>query len=701
MLGLGLLGGVGIANADTQLQIDGKGTGRVFDGLGACSGGGGNTRLLIDYPDAQRNELLDFLFKPNFGASLQTLKVEIGGDMNSTDGSEPSSEPVKGKEDYKRGYEWWLMQQAKARNPGITLGALSWGAPGWIGNGNYWSQDNIDFKIRWIKHAQSDYGLTINNIGGWNEVGYDQSASATWFINFKKALVAAGIDAKTVAFDDNNWNNLPDLLGNTALLNSVDVIGEHYPQDGVSPASAQQSGKVLWASEWGSENLNSGAGKIARQINLGYINGRLTAYSFWAMIWSVYSGMPYEGNGLMIANTPWSGHYELGRTIWVLAHTTQFTHPGWQYLDNACGFLGGDIGNGSYVTLKSPSDSNYSIIVETVNAGGDQAFTFKPSTDLKAGTVHVWRTDLNSSNAADYFVKQPDLKATTGSYTMTLNKGCSYSFTTTTGQVKGTTNPPASKSMAIPYYDNFDGYTKSQEARLFSDMNGAFVVDSCVGGRTGMCLAQTVPTKPITWNNFTGVISIAGDRDWTDYQVQCDVLLQQAGAAQILGRMSGLYDQSTVPGYFFEISSTGGWRLFKRETNRNETSLSSGTKSFPVGTWHTLKMVFKGSNIEGWIDGSKVATTTDGTFSSGNSGVGTNDYNLAQFDNFSITAPGSVVDGLQGKEHATAVHTGLGTFQPATGTWLAPAKSAGKGQVDALGKVHEITPPIIPQESAR
>ncbi len=29
-------------------------------------------------------------------------------------------------------------------------------------------------------------------------------------------MVAQGLTTKLVAFDDNNWNNLPDLLGNTA-----------------------------------------------------------------------------------------------------------------------------------------------------------------------------------------------------------------------------------------------------------------------------------------------------------------------------------------------------------------------------------------------------------------------------------------------------------------------------------------------------
>jgi len=59
------------------------------------------------------------------------------------------------------GYEWWLMTEAKKRNPDILLYALSWGVPGWIGNGNFFSQDNIDYHIKWVQGAKQVYGLGI------------------------------------------------------------------------------------------------------------------------------------------------------------------------------------------------------------------------------------------------------------------------------------------------------------------------------------------------------------------------------------------------------------------------------------------------------------------------------------------------------------------------------------------------------------
>jgi Glycosyl hydrolase family 59 len=75
--------------------IDGAHLGPAFQGIGAISGGG-NSRLLIDYPPGERAQILDYLFSPHFGAALQMLKLEIGGVGFSSDGSEPSVESGQG-----------------------------------------------------------------------------------------------------------------------------------------------------------------------------------------------------------------------------------------------------------------------------------------------------------------------------------------------------------------------------------------------------------------------------------------------------------------------------------------------------------------------------------------------------------------------------------------------------------------------------
>ncbi|MGB6302314.1 MAG: hypothetical protein WBF45_01085, partial [Acidobacteriaceae bacterium] len=76
--------------ANQAVTLDGANKGKIFEGIGALSAGA-SSRLLVDYPEPYRSQILDYLFKPYYGASLQHLKVEIGADVNSTDGSEPSS----------------------------------------------------------------------------------------------------------------------------------------------------------------------------------------------------------------------------------------------------------------------------------------------------------------------------------------------------------------------------------------------------------------------------------------------------------------------------------------------------------------------------------------------------------------------------------------------------------------------------------
>ena len=213
------------AAATTTVTVSGTGTGRTFDGIGAISGGGGNTRLLTDYPAAQQQQILDYLFKPGYGADLQILKVEIGGDTNSTDGSESSIEHASGAINCNNGYEWWLMEQAKALNPSIKLYALSWGAPGWI-SGGFFSQGTINYLVSWLNCAKS-HGLTINYLGGWNERGFSES----WYETLHSTLAVDGFTSTQVvgADESGSWAVADSMVATPAFDAAVDIVGVHYP----------------------------------------------------------------------------------------------------------------------------------------------------------------------------------------------------------------------------------------------------------------------------------------------------------------------------------------------------------------------------------------------------------------------------------------------------------------------------------------
>jgi O-glycosyl hydrolase len=635
----------GIAGAaTTTVTIDGAKGGRTFDGVGAISGGGGNSRLLIDYPEPQRGQILDYLFKPGYGAALQILKVEIGGDTNSTDGAEPSHMHTRSDLNCDRGYEWWLMAQAKARNPNIKLAALSWGAPGWVGGSThtFWTQDTIGYLIKWLGCARS-HGLTIDYVGGWNERSHDK----TWYENYHKALSANHFSAKLIGDDAHNWRVADAMASDPTFAKAVDIIGTHYPcgkgdDTGVTCTSnknALASGKQLWASEGGSVDRTTGAGAVARAINRGYLDSKMTAYLNWPVVAAIQPNLLWATMGLALAREPWSGAYTVGQNAWATAHTTQFTAPGWTYVDSASGYLGGNRANGSYVTLKSPNRRDYSTIVETTTATAGTTLTFHVTGGLSTGTVHVWTSKLGTNNSRDLFQHATDITPKNGTFSLTVTPGRIYSLTTTTGQGKGSASSPKSHGMSLPYKDSFDSYAVGHEARYLSDMDGAFETVACGGGRTGRCERQMANQLAVVWRaGARDPSALLGDLGWTDYTLTCDVLLEHAGYVELQGRVgTQTKTPANVNAYFFRVSDTGAWSIIKSGTSRVSTLATGSVKALGTNKWHTLSLSMHGSTITASVDGKVVRTLTNGSYHAGQVGIATSQTINAQFDNLAIT----------------------------------------------------------------
>ncbi|MDQ1307265.1 MAG: hypothetical protein QG671_3097 [Actinomycetota bacterium] len=636
------------AQAATAISINGSSGGRVFEGVGAISGGGGNSRLLVDYPEPQRSDILDYLFTPNYGAAMQILKVEIGGDTNSTSGAEPSHEHVRGKVDCDRGYEWWLMGQAKARNPGIKFYGLAWGAPGWIGNGNFWSDDSIDYLVSWLGCAAS-HGLSIDYLGGWNERG----RNIGWYKNLRSALNSRGYpNVKIVASDEFGWSAADDAQRDPAFASAVSVYGSHYvcgyrsaQTDCPSSGTAINSGKSLWASENGSDDYNAGAQALARGINRDYLDGKMTAYINWPVIAAITPNIPWATTGVAVAPQPWSGYYAIGKNTWVMAHTTQFATPGWRYLDGSSGYLGGNKSNGSYVSLKSASGNDYSTVIETMDAGGAQDLTFSVTGGLSAGTVHVWSTNVKSNNPADYFVKRNDLTPSNGTFSLTVQPGYVYSITTTTGQAKGTAASPAQGNLALPYTDTFDSYQTAREAKYLMDHQGSFEVVPCTGGRTGQCVRQMSEQTPIFWTSgHAEPFTLLGDLTWRNYTVSSDVMLEKSGYAQLIGRATTYNHDGpqNLNAYYLRVADNGAWSIRSNNTSGNQRTLASGTTSaLGTGRWHTISLTLNGSTLTAAVDGATVGSASDSAWVAGQIGYATGQGVAAQFDNLSITPIGS------------------------------------------------------------
>jgi len=653
-----------------SIRIDGSGPGRIFEGIGGLSAGAAS-RFLPDYPEPYKSQILDYLFKPQYGASLQDLKVEIGGDTNSTWGSEPSHMHSRGDENYQRGYEWWLMREARKRNPQIAVGVLPWGTPGWIGNHHYYSRDMIDYDLKFINAAHDIHGVDVNYVGIWNETRYDRS----WIKDLKDAVLSNnakhGLSTFVVAADSvSDWQLASDMNADPALMTAVDVMGVHYPSYRSSPEARDLKRHnhpvPLWASEESYSICPEGvvclatappAATIAKMLNRNYIEGRMTKTIHCTVAAAFTAFIPYK-EGLFLATSPWSSHYEPSPSLWGVAHTTQFAQPGWQYLDDASGYLRDEGGKvvGSYVTLKGTNNSDYSIIIETADAAAEQQFAFQLVGGLSAGAVHVWHSNIK---AGTYFAPEADLPGG-DSHRLTLQPASIYSLTTTTGQQKGNAGvAPHDSPFPFPFANDFEGDALDQPAKYFVDQEGSFEVANCAG-RPGKCMRQTVDEPPIAWGsglNTRFPLTFLGDqldaRKWTDYQVSLEVLMEEFGSVTLWGRVDHLvpcsedtfdclFIQKTPDAYSLNVDSEGRWAVSKSfDKGATVTQIQAGVLTgWQPKMWHRLKLGFKGSTINAWIDGKPVVSNhldSGKTHAYGMVALGT-EWNTAQFDNFCVGA---------------------------------------------------------------
>ncbi len=639
----------------TVIALNGQRPGAVFDGLGAISGGGGNSRLLIDYPAMQRTQILNYLFGPG-GADLQLLKLEIGGDANTSDGAEPSIEHAAGQVSCDVGYEWWLAKQAVARNPQLKLYGLQWAAPGWVGT--IWSQADIGYLLNWLNCAKS-HGLTISYLGGWNEHGYD----ASWFEQLRQALDANGYrSVKIVAADAHPTINPYDPASAWAVANAaaadptlkqaLSVIGVHdtcgNPTSGYScevTTAARKLGLPLWESELGGMDANTGAADLIRAINHGAIAG-LTGYLEWPLLDSMPPGLLYENRGLVTADQPWSGSYVVDRMTWAIAQLTQFVKPGWRELANG---LIGD--SGSYSSYESPDHRDWSLIAENTgqSAGRDvttRQLTVRLSGELKNATVHVWATNLTSANPATWFVRRADVHPRDGAFSYAIPPGYVISFTSTSGQSRYRTRPPPPASLKLPYRASRDA---SAEAWGLSSQEGAFSYQPCGGVSSGDCLVQMAPQSPVWWHSpprgLPTPYAIVGAANWTSYTVTANISFPaSAGTASLIGRFGTEgSDAQIFTGYECNVQANGHVQLTRNSSADPAHVLRAGSVPALVpDTWHAMTFTLNGPQLSCGLDGKIVVRIRDTSYLHGLAGIGTS-WNLIKFSELEVDRTAGVL----------------------------------------------------------
>ena len=642
-----VLGGGNLAAQRQTVRLSGSSTGKTFDGIGIVNGGGATSVLLKDYPEKQRAEILDLVFKPGFGASVSTLLVEIPGDGNSTQGSMPSHSHYRGDFNFRRGYTWWVMSEAKRRNPGLSLDATAWSAPAWVGS--FWSQDMADYYVSWLQGLREVYGLELDAIGCHNEKGVSYEFAKA----LRRTMDERGFrQVKLHAFD--NWGDgkvdfLSDMQKDPELRKAVDIVSAHtfseIPLTKEQRETAEAMGKPIWNSEdhvyrEGFDCLIS----IVKCFNENYIVSGATKVVNWYDIAGVYPLEPYSHDPAMVlAWEPWSGHYAVRENLWGYAHYGQFTEVGWQYVDDGCLMLDG---GGTMVTLKDPATGDYSIIVETKGAARAQTLRVKAGKGLSGKGLCVWR-----STGEEQFVRQADITPRGGAFSITLQPDAVYSLSTVRGQRKGSFDDiPASQPFPLPYEDDFDGYhpeTCGYLPRYTADLIGAFELVERPDNQ-GLCLRQVVGTPTLSWAPEWHHYTILGDADWRDYEVSADVWLNPQDEAAVMGRLCDVGSGYGIwaKGYYLRLDDGGNCTLVISrgkpdpkeligdkeqqeailarkdvEAGGEYTLDSAHVDGIAPCRWHNLRLRFEGESITGFVDGRPVVQARSDHYPRGMAGL--------------------------------------------------------------------------------
>ncbi|XP_074548779.1 galactocerebrosidase isoform X3 [Halichoeres trimaculatus] len=647
---------VGLGSSQSYILNDKDGLGRVLDGIGGLSGGGATSRLLVNYAEPYRSQILDYLFKPNFGASLHILKVEIGGDAQTTDGTEPSHMHYENDENYFRGYEWWLMKEAKKRNPNITLIGLPWAFPGWVGHGKSWPYDYPDitaaYVVNWILGAKQYHDLDIQYVGIWNERNYDSK-----YIKVLRAcLDKVGLTEVGIIAADGNWSIAKSVRVDSYLNDAVQVLGAHYPGT-TTVQDALKTQKKLWSSEdYSTFNNEVGGGCWARILNQNYINGLMTATISWNLVASYYGDLPFGRDGLMTAEEPWSGNYVVESPIWITAHTTQFTQPGWTYLQTVGHLEHG----GSYVAL-TDRRGNLTVVIETMTH--DHSVCIRPplspfnvssqnaTFQLKGSfagikQLQVWRSQFNfKTKKPSFFEELSPVKLTDGFFTLHLAEDEVYTLTTLTSGHKGVyPEPPQSAPFPKVYKEDFNVRNPAfSEAPDFADQTGVFeyFMNLTDPGPHVFTFRQVLTQRPVTWvADADQTISVIGDYRWQNLTLSCDVFMETltTGGVFVAARVDkGGSPIRRAKGVFFWVFADGTYKV----TNdlAGETVLAEGQSGTRAFGWHTLTLTVEGQYASGLLNGyplwKKAVVLTP---SRGWAAIGTRSFELAQFDNFKVAA---------------------------------------------------------------
>ena len=656
----------------------------LYRGVGMVSGNN-SSRLLLDYksenPEAYW-EIMNYMFGKQ-GLEIAHLKLEMGSDVNSSSGTEPSVKRTEDETaDVTRGAGYQIAADAKSINPDLTLDMLWWSEPLWISS----SGDVYAARYKWYKEtldaAYATYGIKFDYVSATqNERGRDNDwikylsqhlkSETDCPYDYSKIQIVAGEEVCT-------WQSASEMLkqikdGDTSLADNIDILGSHYTSSSNEPAQtlAREYGKELWFSEgsspmaysegtWRFDEGNSGLTGINGALDIAnryismYPQGGMTLCQFQPVVAAYYDGVCYCQKQFINACDPWSGYYTLDSGFYVMLQFTQFIDKGWNFIDDACyadGVPGGD-GHAivdakySYITLCSPDKSDYTTVITNTTAEPITYDFTVSDLDAAGKKINLWETRGPDGGPYDenYFKNigeiTPEENGGTYTYSVTVKP---YSIITastvelTPAEYHQSTLEQRT-ILELPYTDDYEyaDYpedflpSRGNAPRYTTDEGGAFEVNN------GKVVQQITPElKAKEWGWTPDPTTNFGDDRWYDYSVSAKVEFAPSDDKDNNYAGVGLrYTQGNAgaSGYWVKLTESGSWSLWEN-SNVLQSGMTSADTSAPV----TLRIEAVGNVVRCWANDELLCEyTADGTVLGAGRAAFYSSFNNNSFDDLVI-----------------------------------------------------------------
>lgn len=364
--------------------------------------------------------------------------------------------------------------------------------------------------------------------------------------------------------------------------------------------------------------------------------------------------------GLFRAAQPWSGNYELCGKVWVLAHITQNVQPGWRFLQPGSG-AGALTGGGTYVTFVDPPSGGLTIVVNKPAGATAEVATFQLTGPAAEGitSLRVWHSAVASgasgANLTGYYNALPPVALQGGSFSVALQPGDLFTFTTVATGSKGAAAPPPPPApFPTAYADDFDGCVPPAEAPYWTDQTGSWECVATAGPR-GTVMQQVAPMAPLSFrSDEQRPLSILGDVTWTDADVSIDALMPASGDAAMVGVRANpnccgraIVGENLMPGVWLAVTAgSTAFHVYNAIQNASAPANAVLNGTLPAapqpGAWVSLRLAVAGGVAAGFVDGVPVFAGLDvqpWAPATGFVGIATGSWGqFVAFDNFTVAA---------------------------------------------------------------